>query len=265
MEIAEFVGPTADAGGPYSGGTCLGGTAEITLDGSASAAGDALIVSWEWTETDLGHLGYGETLGYDYAPGSYTVTLTVTDSNGCTDTDDEAVEIAEFVGPTADAGPDKTALIGETVQFDGSGSCDPDGTIVAYEWDFGDGTLDSGEIVNHIYNVAVIYAVTLTVTDDDDLTGTDTAEITVQTPAEATGDLITTVEDFELPTGIEQSLTASQEAAINALERGNEEAAISQLNAFINYVEALQRAGKLTEEEADALIAAAQRIIDSIQ
>ena len=175
------------------------------------------------------------------------------------------MEIAEFVGPTADAGPDKTALIGETVQFDGSGSCDPDGTIVAYEWDFGDGTLDSGEIVNHIYNVAVIYAVTLTVTDDDDLTGTDTAEITVQTPAEATGDLITTVEDFELPTGIEQSLTASQEAAINALERGNEEAAISQLNAFINYVEALQRAGKLTEEEADALIAAAQRIIDSIQ
>ncbi len=169
------------------------------------------------------------------------------------------------IPPVADAGPDKTVLKGETVQFDGSSSYDPVGTIVSYEWNFDDGTTDSGVIVSHIYDGAGIYTVTLTVTDNDDNTRTDTTTITVQTPAKATGDLITTVESFELPKGIERNLTAPLEAAINALERGNEEAAIGQLNAFINHVEALKRAGKLPEEQADTLIAVAQRIIDNIQ
>ena len=168
------------------------------------------------------------------------------------------------IPPVTDAGSDKTVLIGETVQFDGSGSCDPDGIIVSYEWDFGDGTTDSGVLISHIYDVADIYTVTLTITDDDDLTGADTAEITVQTPAEATGDMITTVEDFELPKGVEKSLIALLKAAIKSLENHHEQAAIGQLTGFIRNVEE-QNGKKLTEEQAQTLIAAAQRIIDSIQ
>ncbi len=85
--------PTADANGPYSDDAICGSPATIHLDGSGSSAGGTPIVSWEWSETALGALGSGETLDYDFDPGSYTVTLEVTDENNCTDTDTTTVTI----------------------------------------------------------------------------------------------------------------------------------------------------------------------------
>ena len=167
------------------------------------------------------------------------------------------------IPPIADAGYDQKVLVGETVQFDGSGSYNTDDTIVSYEWNFDDGSTDSGVIVSHIYDVAGDYTVTLTITDDG-LTSSDTAEITVQAPAEAIGDLITTVESFELPKGIEKSLIAPLKAAIKSLDNHHEQAAIGQLTGFIHHVEA-QNGKKLTQEQAQTLIAAVQRIIDCIQ
>lgn len=166
--------------------------------------------------------------------------------------------------PIADAGDDKKVLVGETVQFDGSGSFAPSGIIASYEWIFGDGTNGSGMIVNHIYDEADIYTVTLVISDDGGLKGTDTAEIIIQTPAEAIGDLITTIESFGLPKGIEKSLIALLKAAIKSLEKYQEQAVIGQLTGFIHHVEA-QNDKKLTEEQAQMLLVVAQRIIDSIQ
>jgi PKD repeat protein len=54
--------------------------------------------------------------------------------------------------------------------FDASGSYDPSGTIVAYDWDFGDGTVGSGMIVNHTFPGFGIYNVCLTVTNQDGVT-----------------------------------------------------------------------------------------------
>lgn len=82
--------------------------------------------------------------------------------------------------PTADAGPDKTAYVGEAVSFDGSGSHDADGTITDYLWDFGDGESGNGVSVSHIYAAVGTYTVTLTVTDDGGLTGSDQAVVMVQ-------------------------------------------------------------------------------------
>jgi len=167
--------------------------------------------------------------------------------------------------PIADAGYDKKVLVGETVQFDGSSSYDTDGIIVSYEWVFGDGTNGSGMIVNHIYYVADIYTVILVISDDGGLKGTDTAEIMIQTPAEAIEDLITTIESFELSKGVQQSLTMPLKKAINALENYHEQGTIGKLNGFIHHVEGLQNSKKLAKEQANTLIAAAQRIINSIQ
>ncbi|MDX1812818.1 MAG: PKD domain-containing protein, partial [Gammaproteobacteria bacterium] len=61
---------------------------------------------------------------------------------------------------------------GASVQFDGSGSMDPDGSIVSYSWDFGDGSAPgTGVGPVHIYTASGTYTVVLTVTDDQDLTG----------------------------------------------------------------------------------------------
>ncbi|RJS77707.1 PKD domain-containing protein, partial [Methanophagales archaeon] len=59
--------------------------------------------------------------------------------------------------------------VGEEITFDASSSYDTDGTIVKYEWDFGDGNRTEGEVVKHAYSKAGNYTVKLTVTDNDGL------------------------------------------------------------------------------------------------
>ncbi|UCD92252.1 MAG: PKD domain-containing protein, partial [Methanobacteriota archaeon] len=81
---------------------------------------------------------------------------------------------------TADAGPNQVVNVNDLVILNGSGSSDPDGVIVDWMWDFGDGSPTAhGEIVNHTYTSAGRYTVTLLVTDNDNLTDSDTALITV--------------------------------------------------------------------------------------
>ena len=68
-----------------------------------------------------------------------------------------------------------------SVDFDGSGSVDPDGAIELYNWDFGDGSTAQGDVVTHVYSDDGTFTVTLTVTDDGTptpATATDTATIT---------------------------------------------------------------------------------------
>jgi PKD repeat protein len=73
----------------------------------------------------------------------------------------------------------------ETVSFDASGSYDPDGAIVSYTWDFGDGnvTTVATPIIDHEFITYANYTVTLTVTDDGGLNGSYTQVVEVVDPA----------------------------------------------------------------------------------
>jgi PKD repeat protein len=128
--------PTADAGGPYSG---LAGQ-DILFDGTGSDDAEGPIALYEWDFGD-GTAGSGATPSHAYATdGSYTVTLRVTDGGGSADTDTAQVSVA--VGneiPIADAGVGIIGKVGGVFTFNGSNSVDPDGMIVSYDWDFGDG------------------------------------------------------------------------------------------------------------------------------
>lgn len=80
---------------------------------------------------------------------------------------------------------DVSATNGEaplTVTFSGSRSSDPDGTIVDYRWDLGDGNTKNGVSVTHTYSQAGAFTVKLTVTDNQGASGEATTSITVRQP-----------------------------------------------------------------------------------
>ncbi|MFC1891671.1 PKD domain-containing protein [Thermodesulfobacteriota bacterium] len=173
------------------------------------------------------------------------------------------VTLKDNQAPIANAGPDQTNILGEYSIFNGTSSFDPDGDIISHEWDFGDGYTGSGNLVSHLYALPGEYEVSLTVTDDDGDTDTAFTSATILTPAEATQEFIYDIEDLNLNGGTENSLVSKLESAIDSVEKGQDNAAINKLNAFINSVEA-QRGKKITDYEADVLIAKAQRIIDAL-
>ncbi|MFH1100653.1 MAG: PKD domain-containing protein [Methanobacteriota archaeon] len=82
----------------------------------------------------------------------------------------------ENLPPIADAtaGEPYQGFIDEDIIFNGSRSYDPDGTITSLHWMFGDGTNDTGKIVTHAYTQAGTYTVTLTVTDNNGASDSNT-------------------------------------------------------------------------------------------
>ena len=133
---------------------------------------------WDWdcngTYEDEGPDAYHS---WD-APGIYHVQFRVTDDEGSTDKLDDPLEIViENALPTAVAEASHvSAYVGETIQFDGSGSHDNDcdgQSIVLWEWDWeNDGEFDAGgQSATHSYGEPGMAYIQLRVTDDEG--GTD--------------------------------------------------------------------------------------------
>ena len=132
-------------------------------------------------------------------PATYYASLVVTDDCG-------EPSVADFVtvsvsesdpcegnqAPVADAGQDLSGDAGQTIEFDGTGSSDADGQIVAYEWDFGDGCDPvNAAVANHTYADAGDYTATLTVWDNCGAWHADQILVSVEdggTPQELTAD-----------------------------------------------------------------------------
>ncbi len=72
-----------------------------------------------------------------------------------------------------------TILTSASVNFNGTASYDPDGMIVGYAWDFGDGSTGSGATPAHSYSIAGMYAVKLNVTDNSGSTAVSTQTVTI--------------------------------------------------------------------------------------
>lgn len=169
--------PVADANGPYTGTTGV----PVAFDGTGSIDPDGSIVSYSWDFGD-GATGTGATPTHIYnSPGTYNVTLEVMDDAGAMDSVGTTASIVDPVNqpPTANAGGPYSGTTGIAVDFDGTGSSDPDGSIISYSWDFGDGSTGTGATPSHIYTIDGNYLVNLTVTDNDGASDTMTTTASI--------------------------------------------------------------------------------------
>ncbi len=167
--------PVADAGSDKA--TLV--NEAVNFDGSNSFDTDGNIINYEWNFGD-GDTGQGSLVDHVYTEeGVYVVSLTVTDNDGAINTDWVLVDVTTVLGsPTAVINVDSTnVFLGFSLNFDGSNSFDTDGNIINYEWNFGDGDTGQGSLVDHVYTEEGVYVVSLTVTDNDGLTDSETVEI----------------------------------------------------------------------------------------
>lgn len=165
---------------------------QFTLDGSAAFDPDGTIASAYWTMSD-GTVTAGQTVQHTFASAGSGrwAYITVADNEGAED--HARVDVNVNTRPIADAGPQVFQDEGpdESVFFDGTLSTDPDGTVVAWSWDFGDGSpANTASSPRHSYLSAGTYLVTLTVTDNEGLSDTDTTLATVFGSEDTVGPLV---------------------------------------------------------------------------
>lgn len=180
ITVSANQAPTAAASADVTSGKA---PLTVTFDGSASTDPDNLIVAYDWDFGEGSVVGGVAPSHTYFTSGSYTVTLSVTDELGATDSTTLTILVSDNVAPLANI--QATPTNGHAplqVFFDGTSSSDADGSIVSYEWDFGDGVTDTGANPAHTYTSSGTYTATLTVTDDNGDTGTDTATINVGVP-----------------------------------------------------------------------------------
>jgi KaiC/GvpD/RAD55 family RecA-like ATPase/chitodextrinase len=148
--------------------TVLTGTI-IHLNASASYDMDGTVTSYLWDFGD-GTNSTGMIVDHAYADNSnYTVMLTVSDDDGATASANSTIMVLNR-NPVASFTESTTiAYTGQIIYFNATDSYDPDGTLMNYTWNFGDGnTTTTGEsTIAHAYFQSADFNVTLVVVDDD--------------------------------------------------------------------------------------------------
>ena len=190
--------PVAVPGGPYSG--TAGEPVQFDGSGSSDPDGDTLTYSWNFGDGSAPSIPSAvATVTHTYASvGSYTATLTVNDGVNNPRSASTTVEILNLPPIPVTGGP-YSGKAEQSMQFDGSGSFDPEEDPLTYSWDFGDGTASSTPssvaTISHTYASPGSYTAVLTV--DDGVNDPESASTTVEVaeapvdppnPPAATGD-----------------------------------------------------------------------------
>lgn len=166
----------------------------VTLNGTGSSDPDGTISSYAWSKVSgpgqgtISNTAAASTTVTGLAQGTYIFKLTVKDNSNATAADSVVITVnaAANQAPVANAGSNQTiTLPSNSVNLDGSGSSDADGTITSYIW-----SKISGPAQGTVSNTTAAstaatnlvqgsYVFRLTVTDNGGLTSYDEVAITV--------------------------------------------------------------------------------------
>ena len=151
----------------------------ILLDGSASNDPDGTILSFVWSLGGVEIATEPKATVGPFGPGIHTVTLTVTDRNGASASDNMILTVEPNIPPVANAGPDQTVTDLQMVTFDGSASSDAESGVLTYVWSIGPTEFATGPSPTAGPFLPGVHTVTLAVTDEVGATATDTMILTV--------------------------------------------------------------------------------------
>jgi len=185
------VAPTASFGSSTSNLT-----ASFT---DSSTDSDGTITGWAWTFGD-GGTSSAQNPSHTYgSAGTYSVTLTVTDNGGLTDSATQNVTVTAPPGNINPVAAFSSSTSGLTASFTDA-STDSDGTVTGWAWTFGDGGTSGSQNPSNTYSANGTYTVTLTVTDNDG--GTDSTSQSVTVSSGGGGWVVVDSNDFEGGWGI---------------------------------------------------------------
>ncbi|MFT4703352.1 MAG: PKD repeat protein [Bradymonadia bacterium] len=183
VDTVEPQPPLADAGGNRGGVPNV----SIVFDGSRSSDPDGDVIRYEWAFGN-GDTATGVVTNYAYEnAGVFTVTLTVTDNDGLTDTDEITIDLQEANDPPQAVIDGPFAVVaGEENEWNALRSTD-DIAIRAWTWDFGvEGEPETlGQRAEFTYRQWGVYTMTLTVEDTDAVRDISTQSIDVLAPPTA--------------------------------------------------------------------------------
>ena len=169
----------------------------VTFNGTNSSDPDGTVVNWKWTfnfptvgggsQTEIvqGNSATASIVMKSFpAEGAVTTTLQVTDNIGANSTivtlTPPVTVVTNFPPTAVIVGGSRSVLVNTPVQFSGVGSADDPrdtlGTIVRYDWNFGDGTpveMTANATLNHTFTSVGSKSVTLTVWDNGNGVGCD--------------------------------------------------------------------------------------------
>ncbi len=157
LVIDTFIpgGPTAPISSFTANPGCF--TVPVPFTDQSTQNGGGPITSWNWTFGDGTGTSTSQNPNYTYAaPGTYTVTLNVSNSGGCVSTYTSQVTVTPGATPTFTASP---VCVGGVTSFTNTSA-----GATSYNWTFGDGNSSTVAQPTNTYTAAGSYAVSLTVT-----------------------------------------------------------------------------------------------------
>ena len=185
VDVNDLVWETSQSVTVQSGNVGPVASFSLELDGfmvtltDESTDSDGMIAGriWDYGDGTVDSTG-AEMVKYSYgAPGTYAIKLTVVDDDGATGSTTAVVTIEEDTNTPPVAA--FNAVVNELAVSFFDQSVDPDGSVDAWAWDFGDGASSVEQNPEYIFSQSGTYTVSLLVTDNEGAVDSTSQQITV--------------------------------------------------------------------------------------